>query len=101
MHKCVGSLALLVVLALVLPLAAQQQASSFLSGIQPSDLHFQKVNANRAAMAFNHATVIQPPTVNKTFSLLPHLPNLNWLPRITWSKPKPAPAPRHRRRQSD
>jgi hypothetical protein len=104
MHKCVGLAVLLLALAVVLPLAAQQQAaSSFLTGVQPQDVHFQKVNIARASQAFNNSPVVQAPTVNKVFNpssfFIPKLPNLSWLPKLSWSKPTPPPPQRRKKGQ--
>lgn len=73
----------------------QESAASFLTGIRPEDLHYDKEYARRMSQAMGGPLVVPRPTIQKTVNpssyFLPHLPQLSWPSWLPWSKSKSQP----------
>jgi hypothetical protein len=104
-----GTGALLLLLALGLPLAAQQgEASSFLTGVRPDQINFDKNYYKQMSRAFDTSKIVTPPSIQKTFNpssyFIPKVPHIpipgmpSWVP-VLGSKARPQPVPVARQRR--
>jgi hypothetical protein len=99
MRTGMGLAGLLLALVLARLVAAQAPAESILTGVNPSEVQFDKEYYKRMSKAFDKSLVIQPPTIQKTFNpasyFLPHVPKItlpSWVP-LLGSKARPHPTP--------
>jgi hypothetical protein len=106
--------ALLLALALGLPLAGQQpgqeSAASFLTGVRPDQIQFDKNYYKQMSRAFDSTPIVTPPSVQKTFNpssyFLPKIPALpkvslpSWVPLVGSKAPaRPVPVARQQPRR--
>jgi hypothetical protein len=94
MRTGVGLAVSFLAVACVLPLAAQQPASSFLTGVRPEEIHLDKDYVKNATKAFQASPVIPTPSVQKRFSFLPKPPQISipsWVPFLGKAPPPPRP----------
>src|SRR5262245_9852529 len=97
MRTGLAAAALGICLGLTSPAPAQQQATSFWTGVNPRDLKFQTIDTRKAYRRFDSSRALRPPQQQRTFNLgnLFHSFTLpGWPPRRGVSKlPDPKKSP--------